>query len=104
MPVVRRPAVFWLALLVVLLSATACGNAGAGAARPAATASGAEASSATTTATTATTTAKAPSTGASAAVAAEGYAALPQSKTPEGYYVLGDPNAPATMTFYSDFI
>jgi len=38
-------------------------------------------------------------------VAADGpYAGLPQSKTPEGYYVLGDTNAPVTLTFYSDFI
>ena len=30
--------------------------------------------------------------------------ACQQSTTPEGYYVLGDPAAPVTLTFYSDFI
>jgi protein-disulfide isomerase len=32
------------------------------------------------------------------------YAALPQSRTPEGYYVLGNADAPVTLTFYSDFL
>lgn len=32
------------------------------------------------------------------------YAALPQSRTPEGYYVLGRPDAPVTLAFYSDFL
>ncbi len=32
------------------------------------------------------------------------YAALPQSTTPEGYHVLGDPHAPIVMTHYSDFL
>jgi hypothetical protein len=32
------------------------------------------------------------------------YAAIPQSRTAEGYYVLGDPNAPVVMTHYSDFL
>jgi protein-disulfide isomerase len=32
------------------------------------------------------------------------YAALSQSKTAEGYYVLGQPNAPIVMTYYSDFL
>jgi hypothetical protein len=31
-------------------------------------------------------------------------AALPQSKTAEGYYVLGEPNAPVVMNHYSDFL
>ena len=102
---VRRPAAHRLALLVALLALTACGNGDSGAARPAVTALGAVASSAPTTAASATpATAVAPSTAASVAGAVEGYAALPQSKTPEGYYVLGDPNAPATITFFSDFI
>jgi protein-disulfide isomerase len=32
------------------------------------------------------------------------YADLPQSKTAEGYPVLGDPDAPTTLTMYSDFL
>ena len=45
------------------------------------------------------------SAGAEARIAADGpYAGLPRSTTPEGYYVLGDPAAPVTLTFYSDFI
>jgi protein-disulfide isomerase len=32
------------------------------------------------------------------------YATLPQSRTPEGYYVLGQPDAPITLTHYSDFL
>ncbi len=106
MRVVRRPTARWLALLVTLLAIAACGNGDSSTARSAATASGVVASSATTASApaSATTSADAPSTPASAAVTVAGYAALPQSKTPEGYYVLGDPNAPATITFYSDFI
>lgn len=29
---------------------------------------------------------------------------LPQGRTPEGYPVLGDPDAPVTLTMYSDFL
>lgn len=32
------------------------------------------------------------------------YAALPQSRTPEGYYVLGEADAPIIMQHYSDFL
>ncbi len=32
------------------------------------------------------------------------YAGLSQSKTAEGYYVLGEPNAPVVMNHYSDFL
>ncbi len=32
------------------------------------------------------------------------YGALPQGKTQEGYYVLGDPNAPVVISHYSDFL
>lgn len=32
------------------------------------------------------------------------FAALPQSRTAEGYYVLGKPDAPGTIEFYSDFL
>lgn len=33
-----------------------------------------------------------------------GFAGLPTSRTPEGYHVLGDPNAPLTIEFFSDFL
>lgn len=32
------------------------------------------------------------------------FASLPQSRTIEGYYALGDPNASTTLEFYSDFL
>ncbi len=32
------------------------------------------------------------------------YARTPQSKTPEGYFVLGRPDAPLVMQHYSDFL
>lgn len=44
------------------------------------------------------------SASADAAAVDSPYAGLQQSKTPEGYYVLGAPDAPVTLTFYSDFI
>ena len=56
------------------------------------------------------TSAAAPSAAATAAPsaapnAASGkYASIPQSKTAEGYYVLGDGAAPIVMMHYSDFL
>lgn len=42
---------------------------------------------------------------ASPAAAASGpYAGIPQSKTPEGYHMLGAPDAPVLLMYYSDFI
>jgi hypothetical protein len=32
------------------------------------------------------------------------FASLPQSKTAEGYYVLGQPDAPVAIEFFSDFL
>lgn len=32
------------------------------------------------------------------------YTGIAQSKTADGYYVLGDPNAPVVLTHYSDFL
>jgi protein-disulfide isomerase len=54
-----------------------------------------------------TSTASAQSTTTPAAPAADGenkYAGIAQSKTADGYYVLGDPNAPVVLTHYSDFL
>ena len=41
---------------------------------------------------------------APSAAATAGIDALPTSKTAEGYQSLGDPNAPLTLTMYSDFL
>jgi predicted small lipoprotein YifL len=38
------------------------------------------------------------------AVSSYTYAHIPQSKTREGYYVLGKPDAPVLLQFYSDFL
>ena len=38
------------------------------------------------------------------AVSSYNYAHIPQSKTREGYYVLGKPDAPVLLQFYSDFL
>jgi hypothetical protein len=46
-------------------------------------------------------TAAAPTAGA-AEPAASG--AIPESLTPEGYHVLGRPDAPVTLVMYSDFL
>lgn len=32
------------------------------------------------------------------------YAGIPRSRTPEGYQVLGNPDAPVTLVMYSDFL
>jgi hypothetical protein len=52
-------------------------------------------------------TAPAPATAAptsTPAPALAGLDALPQGKTAAGYQRLGDPNAPLTLTMYSDFL
>jgi hypothetical protein len=38
------------------------------------------------------------------AVAPAGPAAIARGRTPEGYHVLGNPEAPVAMQFYSDFL
>ena len=48
-------------------------------------------------------------TSPTAAVLASGdatdpYAGIPRSRTPEGYHVLGNPDAPVTLVMYSDFL
>ncbi|NJM07545.1 thioredoxin domain-containing protein [Candidatus Gracilibacteria bacterium] len=55
---------------------------------------------------TATPTAVVPATEVPTIVAAQpvNYRDLPQSKTAEGYAVLGDPAAPVTLTMFSDFL
>ena len=39
-----------------------------------------------------------------AAAPEAGFGTLPQSRTPEGNHVLGDPDAPLVIEFYSDFL
>jgi protein-disulfide isomerase len=41
---------------------------------------------------------------ASAAQAGNSAAAIPDSLTPEGYHMLGRPDAPVTLVMYSDFL
>jgi protein-disulfide isomerase len=53
---------------------------------------------------TATQPAPAAATATQPAPAAAGAGALAQGRTPEGYPLLGDPNAPVTLTMYSDFL
>jgi hypothetical protein len=46
-------------------------------------------------------TAAAPTAGAAEPAASR---AIPESLTPEGYHVLGRPDAPVTLVMYSDFL
>lgn len=41
---------------------------------------------------------------ATVTVAPSSFGSLPQSRTAEGYYVLGKPDAPITIEFFSDFL
>ena len=84
-----------LLLATAFIGLIACGNAPAGVAPGGAPNSATRATSASPTVAGATTTAAAPT---------RAYAALPQSRTPEGYYVLGKPDAPVVMQHYSDFL
>ena len=36
--------------------------------------------------------------------APDALAGIPESTTPEGYHILGRPDAPVTLTMYSDFL
>ncbi len=47
-----------------------------------------------------------PQTPVSAAIAGLSfdYTSFPQSRTPEGYFVLGQPDAPVLIQYYSDFL
>lgn len=82
----RRFLLVWMSLLGAMAALAGCG-AQAGTAPGAAVRPTSAAGSAT-----------------AAAPAGEGLAALPQSRTSEGYHVLGDPGAPVTIEFYSDFL
>lgn len=42
--------------------------------------------------------------GGAASATFEVYAGVPRSRTPEGYHVLGNPEAPVTLVMYSDFL
>ena len=46
----------------------------------------------------------APQVSATQPAAANTYNGVAVSRTPEGYHVLGDPNAPQTIEFFSDFL
>ena len=83
-----------LAPLLALLGLVACGS-GAPAATSSTTVSPTVSSAAVTDTT------SAPIAGAASASI---YVSLPQSQTPEGYYVLGEPDAPVLMEHYSDFL
>ena len=50
--------------------------------------------------------AQAPAAGTAAAAptASPGAATIPEGLTPEGYHVLGRPDAPVTLVMYSDFL
>lgn len=95
----------------VILGLTACGGSTPATTQPSASAPGASetiaaiqpsaSSSAAPGATSATTPAAAAT---QVAQADRPYAALPQSRTSEGYYVLGQADAPVALTFYSDFL
>lgn len=106
-----RPKLLALGLLVCALLA-ACGSATQQAGGPTAAAPPTAAPAATGAPTAAPATASAPSpapatTGApvaAATAAPEGQAGIPESRTPEGYHVLGRADAPVTLTMYSDFL
>ncbi len=42
--------------------------------------------------------------GAAASTLSEVYPGVPRSRTPEGYHLLGNPEAPVTLVMYSDFL
>jgi protein-disulfide isomerase len=99
----------WALLALSLLAA--CGNSAGPAApvasratdTPAAPAAAA-ATSAPATARPAATTAASPPTAAAQPSAAAQAASIPEGVTAEGYHMLGNPNAPVTLTMYSDFL
>ena len=45
-----------------------------------------------------------PAAPAAQTAAGDTYRGIAQSRTPDGFYVLGAPNAPVTLTDYSDFL
>ncbi|HEY0736888.1 MAG TPA: hypothetical protein VGD69_18360 [Herpetosiphonaceae bacterium] len=94
-----------------LLGLAACGGSrptttqpSASAPQSTATSAAAQPSATSSAAPAATSAAETATTANTAAQANRPYAALPQSRTPEGYYVLGNADAPVTLTFYSDFL
>lgn len=107
----RSMLAFWSLLILQLL--VACGN-GAGTAAPpigrATTAPQLAASAPTAVAATAQPATVQPATAqpatqtSTAPAAPTADAAIPESVTGEGYHVLGRPDAPVTLTMYSDFL
>ena len=89
-------------LSALLLGAIVVGLPACGAGAPATGAPNGTRTSPTSTAATLPPTTTAPA--AQTAAAASLYVTLPQSRTPEGYFVLGEPDAPILIQHYSDFL
>ena len=107
---------------VLLLAAVAFGVAGCGAGEVPVSSQPAESGTALTSAATAAAASPAPLTGSPSAPLASttqpaqspppaavaglsvDYASIPQSKTPEGYFLLGRQDAPVLIQYYSDFL
>lgn len=93
----------WALLALGLLAA--CGGASAPAATAPAPAQPSRAPAATSAPPTSALAATTAATAAPSAVAAQsGAGGIPESTTPEGYHVLGRPDAPVTLVMYSDFL
>lgn len=99
---IRRSRVLWT-LMLVALGLAGCGGQSAQRS-PASNAAVSPRASSAATASAATTASAAGTTVATAPARSERYAGIAQSKTAEGYYMLGDPTAPVVLTHYSDFL
>lgn len=93
---IRRSRALWT-LMLVALGLASCGGQSAQRS-PAADATASPRASSAATASAAGTTA------ATDPARSERYAGIAQSKTAEGYYMLGNPTAPVVLTHYSDFL
>lgn len=102
-----------LTLMLVALSLVACGGqstprSAGGSAAPGTAATPRASSAATATVSAApspSAASNAPSPAVASAPTGTGrYAGIAQSKTAEGYYMLGEPDAPVVLTHYSDFL
>ncbi len=100
-----------LYIFVAAMTLVACGGAGGTASRaettsprPASTAPAGATATVQPRTTAAAAAASTPSSVGAIAGLSFDYAAFPQSTTPEGYYVLGQPDAPVLIQYYSDFL